>query len=338
MVAAMVLSSLLWMALGGSAANDFGANIGFGNDCSEEIVVNWVNFEGEEVRVTSVEPQMQSWLGTFINHKFVFRTNNGQFIGDVTVEHKSQFTAPTCDHPCHTQYGGKACLESLEGYRNHDNLKATWNKQNEERKLANLHQPQHLKNFTEFGFEKRPIPPEVWEIVNGYYQANKDSIVLEKWPASNPYINHWEAVPMMIWLPELHSGDQTKQMIFDGLRPHLEEWSGVELEQTDMYGMRVYKNNTFLENHVDRIGTHVVSVIMHVADSGDHEWPLNIFDHNGKEHNVTIKAGEMVLYESATCVHGRPSKYLGDYYVNAFAHFRPKGKWVQFLRKNNNTP
>jgi hypothetical protein len=40
------------------------------------------------------------------------------------------------------------------------------------------------------------------------------------------------------------------------------------------------------------------------------QWPLLILDHQDKEHNVTMVPGEMVLYESARALHGRPSTYL----------------------------
>ena len=36
------------------------------------------------------------------------------------------------------------------------------------------------------------------------------------------------------------------------------------------------------------------------------DWPLLILDHDGNEHNVTMAAGDMVLYESAKLLHGRP--------------------------------
>jgi len=244
------------------------AHIGFGSDCDSDLDIFWVNPQGEEVSVTKVAPQGQSWIGSYLNHKFVYRLN-GKKVGEATVKSKSQFSVAQCGHPCHEHYGEEPCLERLDGRIRRAQLQPVWDSQNEDRRQTNRIQPQNLKNFTELGFEKRKIPDDVWELLRSYYENNKDSIVLEKWPSTNPYINHWESVPFMIWLPELHTGDETKRKIFEGLRPHLEEWSGTELEHTDLYGMRVYKNNTFLENHVDRVATHVVSAIMHIADKQD---------------------------------------------------------------------
>ena len=308
--------------------------IGFGNDCTEDIDVFWQNFEGGETRVVTVQPQGVQWLTSHMDHQFIVRTKeSGEQVNNVTVRTESQFSATECGHPCHEAFGTEACLWRIEGYRNRNELQGAWDASNRERQRVNAAQPGPLPKFTSLGFDKMPIPEDVWKVLESYYSDNKDSILLEKWPPTNPYINHWESPPMMIWLPETHSGDTIKHRIFDGLRETMEKWSGKKLIPTDMYGMRVYRKNAFLENHVDRISTHVISVIMHIADEGDDgDWPLNIIDHRGREHNVTIRPGEMVLYESATCPHGRPSKFKGDKYVNAFAHYKPVD-WVDSLRE-----
>ncbi|CAN0449296.1 unnamed protein product [Ectocarpus sp. 8 AP-2014] len=46
-----------------------------------------------------------------------------------------------------------------------------------------------------------------------------------------------------------------------------------------------------------------------------------------------MKPRDLVLYESATCVHGRPSTFHGNYYANAFVHYKPKDpeKWSKFI-------
>lgn len=59
-------------------------------------------------------------------------------------------------------------------------------------------------------------------------------------------------------------------------------------------------------------------------------WQLDIDDHQtGEGHLVTMSPGDMVFYESARCLHGRPEPLQGEYYVNLFVHYRPVGnpKW-----------
>jgi prolyl 4-hydroxylase len=55
--------------------------------------------------------------------------------------------------------------------------------------------------------------------------------------------------------------------------------------------------------------------------------PLQILDHQGKLHEVMIQPGEMVLYESARLIHGRPTPFKGKRYDNLFVHYRPKNGW-----------
>ena len=47
---------------------------------------------------------------------------------------------------------------------------------------------------------------------------------------------------------------------------------------------------------------------------------------DGLAYNVTMKPGDMVLYESHSLIHGRPFPLKGRYYANIFIHFQPTGK------------
>jgi hypothetical protein len=49
------------------------------------------------------------------------------------------------------------------------------------------------------------------------------------------------------------------------LKDLVEEWVGMELETTDMYGMRVYTSGARLATHVDRVTTHAASLIVNIA-------------------------------------------------------------------------
>jgi len=75
----------------------------------------------------------------------------------------------------------------------------------------------------------------------------------------------------------------------------------VELEDTDLYGMRIYSQGAKLLKHVDRESTHAVSMIINVDQSEDlasgevEPWNLEINDHaNDEPQLVGMEAGEMV--------------------------------------------
>jgi hypothetical protein len=68
-------------------------------------------------------------------------------------------------------------------------------------------------------------------------------------------------------------------------------------------------------------------IVINVDQQSDEPWPLLILDHDDKEHNIVMRPGDMVLYESAKLLHGRPSEFLGSHYDNIFAHYKPITGW-----------
>ena len=78
--------------------------------------------------------------------------------------------------------------------------------------------------------------------------------------------------------------------------------------------------------HHDRISTHVISSIVHIAHQYDNDsepWPIQIEDHDGNLHSVNLNPGEMLHYESAKCLHGRMRVLKGKYYGSIFIHYAP---------------
>ncbi len=61
----------------------------------------------------------------------------------------------------------------------------------------------------------------------------------------------------------------------------------------------------------------------HQYDNDDEPWPIEIEDHDGALHAVNLQPGQMLFYESASCLHGRRQKFKGKYYASIFMHFQP---------------
>merc|ERR1712125_229610 len=61
------------------------------------------------------------------------------------------------------------------------------------------------------------------------------------------------------------------------------------------------------------------------APGYDHQWPLEVVDHDNVTHFVANRAGQLIFYESATASHGRPTSFPGREFANVFIHFAPKG-------------
>lgn len=120
-------------------------------------------------------------------------------------------------------------------------------------------------------------------------------------------------------------GYNFKRQIWDGVKPILEEWSGMELEPSSMYGIRQYTEGAILSPHADR-NPLITSCIINVAQDVDEPWPLEVYGRDGLAYNVTMQPGDMVLYESHSLIHGRPFPLKGRYFANIFIHFQPTGK------------
>lgn len=104
------------------------------------------------------------------------------------------------------------------------------------------------------------------------------------------------------------------------------DWLGFpDLQHTASYGIRTYRRGAALGYHVDRLRTHAFSAIIHVAHDPEGVagcWSLGAWDHTEKLHLVTFDDHDVLLYESATVIHGRPWPLQAESYSNLFIHFK----------------
>jgi prolyl 4-hydroxylase len=114
--------------------------------------------------------------------------------------------------------------------------------------------------------------------------------------------------------------------------PSSQEWTGQELTQCSLYGIRIYTEGSVLATHVDRLPL-VSSAIINIAQDVDEPWPIEVYGHDGKATNVTMEPGDMVLYESHSVLHGRPFPLKGRFYANIFVHFEPVGHSLRHNQK-----
>ena len=62
----------------------------------------------------------------------------------------------------------------------------------------------------------------------------------------------------------------------------------------------MYQSGASMAFHVDKTRTHVVSAIVHIAHEYDDDgtpWPIEIEDHDGRLHIVSLEEGQTLLYE-----------------------------------------
>eukprot|EP00597_Dinobryon_sp_UTEXLB2267_P003932 CAMPEP_0170074378 /NCGR_PEP_ID=MMETSP0019_2-20121128/11679_1 /TAXON_ID=98059 /ORGANISM="Dinobryon sp., Strain UTEXLB2267" /LENGTH=372 /DNA_ID=CAMNT_0010284615 /DNA_START=359 /DNA_END=1477 /DNA_ORIENTATION=+ len=188
----------------------------------------------------------------------------------------------------------------------------------------NLDQPKTEHNYTKLGFKKTKVPEAAWKPLLQFYEKYKDQAQTELWPRGYTYVNTWESPSHMVSFDNgnFREGGSIKHQIWDLCKPIIEKWVGKPVQPTSFYGIRIYKDKAILATHVDRLPL-VSSAIINIAQDVNEDWPVEIYDHDGKAHNVTMKPGDMVLYESHTVLHGRPFPLNGSYYANVFVHYQP---------------
>jgi prolyl 4-hydroxylase len=190
-----------------------------------------------------------------------------------------------------------------------------------------LRQPRSMQNYTQMGFKKIKAPKVLFDQIKRFWDTNKDLANEEKWGVGNTYTNNWVSKSSMVSVEDTRlrgAGAELKQNIWNAARDIIAEWTGQELTQCSLYGIRVYKNDAVLATHVDRLPL-VSSAIINVDQDVDEPWPLEVIGHDGRAYNVTMEPGDMVLYESHSILHGRPFPLKGRFMANIFVHFEPTG-------------
>jgi prolyl 4-hydroxylase len=192
-----------------------------------------------------------------------------------------------------------------------------------------LRKHNYLPIFHKVGFEKINIKLESVKKIKQWMNKNKKNFITEVF--SNDDIVKAGMKSSVLQFD--NAPEQLKNDLIDEIQKILIKWINYksELIHTSTYGIREYQNGSILANHYDRINTHAISAIIHLDDDSEQPWPLHIEDHNYKTHEITMKYGDIVLYESTTCYHGRPTPFIGKYYRNMYIHFKPL-KWEDYTK------
>ena len=213
-------------------------------------------------------------------------------------------------------------------------------KQEEETKNVNIITPSvkifksvdEIPRFTENGFTKLKVPDDIWGVVQDAYKMLQDKEIAEEFEGKKGIIdsNQGDDAVSSTILSFEHI-PHIRTMIHNMLMPIHEEWARVRIEPSFVYGIRSYQRGATLANHVDRIATHHISTIMIVdkdltcgcknREFGD-DWALDIQGHDGEWYKVYADPGEMILYESAVCEHGRNDPFQGTHFRNFYTHYK----------------
>lgn len=183
--------------------------------------------------------------------------------------------------------------------------------------IQTIHSAFLVPNFTEHGFGLARAPEELTQALQ---EGIRDGLPTARLEHRVEVIHGPQA--LFVDRPDLTA------RVLNELQHYAEEWSGVELTPYRAYGFRLYRNESQLMMHVDKMQTHIISFIYHIDSSEDAEpWPIFIEDFNGNTHEVILTPGDILFYESSKCFHGRPRKLDGSWYSSIFVHYYPKEGW-----------
>merc|ERR1711963_522889 len=145
------------------------------------------------------------------------------------------------------------------------------------------------------GYLRMSFTAKLMELLRFYDQRKHDS--LERNPTiSGGYTNN-HIIPLDII--NLDKFQSLHQLVKIEMQDVLQWWTQQRLRSTAIRGIRIYRRNAMLINHVDRQDTHLASAVLQVAQSVDDDggWPLEVVGQDGGTYEVYLQPGEMVLYE-----------------------------------------
>lgn len=196
-------------------------------------------------------------------------------------------------------------------------------KSKEPKKYTDISQ---IPRLTQNGFEVMKCPEETWSLIKDAYELLKNKAIREEFDSKDTFIPTGDSEIL-----SFNSIPSIRTLIHNQLLPIHEKFSGANLEPSFVYGIRSYTKGATLKSHVDRVETHHISSIIIVdkdlrcgcqnREFGD-DWPLDIQGHDGEWYKVYAQPGDMILYESAVCEHGRKEPFQGKYFRNFFVHYK----------------
>lgn len=277
--------------------------------------------------------RFELWTNARLGERFVIHTERGELIMNRTVDHDGiNVIGEPPPHPdLLTRFGHDGDMPT---WREWDPMIQAVYQENLDRKRLVQH------SFTAAGYRVGKVPPNVMASMLAYHHNNYDNLVPEEYnpwtPDGGMSSNFWLAPSYIIPISPALKADWAT-----GLQAQMHTWlSGkVPTQFNALYGMRVYTDNSKLFSHVDKIQTHAISTVVNIAQSGVREpWPIEMdcrpdihrtySDHlslveSGEVQGVLLKPSEMLLYESARCLHGRSRPFQGTRFTNLFAHYSP---------------
>ena len=180
---------------------------------------------------------------------------------------------------------------------------------------------EYLAALTKRGFLKARAPELLQRKLLSHYRTHQKQARTEQPGAFVAGRNDAQHPPSeVIELPETLRRDATLS-----LQPMIEAWIGDFAVPVSVSDVHRYLDGTRVKLHRDQDERHRASVLMNISQKLKRPWRLLIEDHAYRRHEITIAPGEVLLYEGAKLLHGRPEPCRGDHFADLIAHYDVAG-------------
>ena len=169
---------------------------------------------------------------------------------------------------------------------------------------------EQISKYTELGFALQKCPTETWNIISDSYKLlkeNTENFSIETLPSIKNLIQNQLLLTHQTWV------------------------ANQPLESSSIQGIESYKKGEIIKPSFESFeNCHVSSVIIVDKDLkcgcqnkkyGD-DWPFDIQGHDGEWYKIYAEPGDIILYESAICEHGRKEPFQGNFYRNLYVHYK----------------
>ena len=192
------------------------------------------------------------------------------------------------------------------------------------RHLATMKQPLLAPKLTDIGYDIVPIPPKAYKEIFSAFIKNFKDTEREDILSKLPFV--WQNANSKAALVRV-AEDVVKSVAAE-LKPVLEKFCNRMLKFSGYDGFRENFEGDRVFKHVSDIGTEVVGALLQVDDElVSDTWDLEIIDSTGERVEQSLATGEMLMYESARMIVGRPKPFKGSTSADITFYFVPESGW-----------
>ena len=169
---------------------------------------------------------------------------------------------------------------------------------------------------------RKAISKDIANFVNDYIMMKEkvhDTLKATRYII--PFSDDWGTrEDRQCWNAYSHYADIAMETLLLNCLPLVEKETNLKLWPTYAY-TRVYKKGHALEKHTDRKSCEVSTTL----NLGGDMWPIYLTDKKGKDIEVKLKPGDMLLYSGCELEHWR-NPFKGNYCSQVFLHYNIQSK------------